>query len=230
MNQNLSDRVFDNLMDVLDLGTIRNIEMQDIMDWAEEMNDNPHLLQQLVDEMIENGELERENTRSLSQLSFSLDSNSNENQKNQPWCQPIILINDEIPCAQITTEYLQQHYQQQLQTNMIGGNDEEYFEIIRETQRRNRKFNCTEQIVEFKATERQISNFTQAIQVCQNFVNQIHQDYIQPLDNNTRCRIVMDHDAFTSAINFPFMRKSDLSTKLIFDELSKVIQSKKKII
>jgi len=43
-----------------------------------------------------------------------------------------------------------------------------------------------------------------------------------------RFRIVMDHDKFTSAINFPFMRKSDLSPKLIFDELSKVIQSKKK--
>ena len=62
---------------------------------------------------------------------------------------------------------------QQSYIDMYGGSDD-YFEVISETHRRNRKFNCMEQIVEFRAVDRPIQSFTEAITVCQNFVRQIH--------------------------------------------------------
>ena len=74
------------------VGNLRNIELQDLMNWAEEMNVNPHLLQPLVDEMISNGEINENQTRSLSEYTFSLDVNLDEiENNNQPWCQPIII-------------------------------------------------------------------------------------------------------------------------------------------
>ena len=121
---NPNEDLFDNIMNQLDVGTLRNIEMQDILAWAEEMNDNPDLLQPLYDEMIQNGEIERDNSTSLSQLSFSLDVNLEEEIQNNnvQWCQPIIILNDEISSAQITPEYLQQQLQI---SNMVDDNIEE---------------------------------------------------------------------------------------------------------
>ena len=40
---------------------------------------------------------------------------------------------------------------------------------------------------------------------------------------------MIQHDEFNSAINFPFMKKKDLTARLIFKEMDKVIQSRKNI-
>ena len=84
-----------------------------------------------------------------------------------------------------------------------------------ELQWRNRKFNCHEKII-LKASNNQSNTFRQALDHCQNIIDQIYSNYIQPLSIETRIRTVIDHPAFDSAINFPFMKKSYLTHQIFF--------------
>ena len=103
--ENIFGNLFDNLMDKLDIGTIRNIELEEMLAWAEEMDDNPHLLQPLLDEILEKNSEENQSEenqskdrRRISEMSFSADLNlDTASEPNFPTPQPIILINKEIP-------------------------------------------------------------------------------------------------------------------------------------
>ena len=64
---------------------------------------------------------------------------------------------------------------------------------------------------------------------CDNYIDSLYSNYIAPLDDNTRIRTVIHHDEFNSAINFPFMKKKDLTSRLIFKEMDKVVQSRKTV-
>ena len=111
---------------------------------------------------------------------------------------------------------------------MFGGNDA-YYTVENEFTRENRKFNCREKVIKLKASDRSLSSFSEAVEFCQKYIDSIHQNYIASLPDNTRIRTVIQHEEFDSAINFPFMRKQDLTPRLIFKEMDKVVQSRKNI-
>lgn len=109
-----------------------------------------------------------------------------------------------------------------------GGNNNNY-DIISQTTKRCRKFNCSEKIIKLRAVDRPMNNFTDAVEACQNLIRDIHANFIDPIDGNTtKVRCVIEHSDFDCPITFPFMKKSDLSPKMIFDQFSRVVQSKKK--
>ena len=111
---------------------------------------------------------------------------------------------------------------------MTGGHDTLY-KVTNDVTKKNKKFNCDERIIQLKSTDHQIISFEEAVEFCHNYIDSIHSKYISPLPDNTRVRTVIQHDEFNTAINFPFMKKKDLTVRLIFKEMDKVIQSRKNI-
>ena len=86
-----------------------------------------------------------------------------------------------------------------------------------------------EKTIQLKASNRQLNSFEEAVEFCHNYIDSIHSNYIEPLDDDIRIRTVIQHEEFDSAINFPFMKKKDLTSRLIFKEMDRVIQSRKNI-
>ena len=110
---------------------------------------------------------------------------------------------------------------------MVGGNDEALYTVTSDKTKENKKFKCDERIIQLKSTDHKKKSFQEAVEFCHNYIDSIYSNYIAPLDDNTRIRTVIQHDEFNSAINFPFMKKKDLTSRLIFKEMDKVIQSRK---
>ena len=69
-----------------------------------------------------------------------------------------------------------------------------------------------------------MNSFEEAVDFCHNYIDSIHSQYIEPLDDNIRVRTVIQHEEFNTAINFPFMKKKNLTSRLIFKEMDKVVQ------
>ena len=112
---------------------------------------------------------------------------------------------------------------------MFGGNETPLYTVTSDTTRENKKFKCEERTIQLKASNKELKSFEEAVEFCHNYIESIHSKYVEPLDENTRIRTVIQHDEFNSAINFPFMKKKDLTARLIFKEMDKVIQSRKNI-
>ena len=112
---------------------------------------------------------------------------------------------------------------------MFGGNETPLYTVTSDTIKENKKFKCEERTIQLKASNKELKSFEEAVEFCHNYIESIHSKYVEPLDENTRIRTVIQHDEFNSAINFPFMKKKDLTARLIFKEMDKVIQSRKNI-
>ena len=94
---------------------------------------------------------------------------------------------------------------------MVGGNDEALYTVTSDKTKENKKFKCDERIIQLKSTDHKKKSFQEAVEFCHNYIDSIYSNYIAPLDDNTRIRTVIQHDEFNSAINFPFMKKKDLT-------------------
>jgi len=112
---------------------------------------------------------------------------------------------------------------------MTGGNDEALYTVTSDVTKKNNKFKCDERTIQLKASNKELNSFQEAIEFCHNYIDSIHSQYIEPLNDDTRIRTVIQHKEFNTAINFPFMKKKDLTSRLIFKEMDKVIQSRKNI-
>jgi len=138
-------------------------------------------------------------------------------------------------CAnEVTNEEIDQFLQQSCENThlmdfMFGGNDVPLYTVLSDTSKENKKFKCNERTIQLKASNKELRSFEEAIEFCHSYIESIHSKYVEPLDENTRIRTVIQHEEFNSAINFPFMRKKDLTSRLIFKEMDKVIQSRKNI-
>ena len=112
---------------------------------------------------------------------------------------------------------------------MTGGNDDSLYTVTSDITKKNKKFKCDERTIQLKASNKDLNSFEEAVDFCHNYIDSIHSQYIEPLDDNIRVRTVIQHEEFNTAINFPFMKKKDLTSRLIFKEMDKVVQSRKNI-
>ena len=112
---------------------------------------------------------------------------------------------------------------------MTGGNDDSLYTVTSDITKKNKKFKCDERTIQLKASNKNLNSFEEAVDFCHNYIDSIHSQYIEPLDDYIRVRTVIQHEEFNTAINFPFMKKKDLTSRLIFKEMDKVVQSRKNI-
>ena len=111
---------------------------------------------------------------------------------------------------------------------MYGGSA---YRLINTTEKASKKFGIKETIREFEFNENfESANFVQANRLFQKFINDIHKDYIADIPNTKKIRLCINHEKFAAAINMPFMYPRDLTQDLIWENLERVIQSRKRVI
>ena len=64
-----------------------------------------------------------------------------------------------------------------------------------------------EKTIQLKASNRKLNSFEEAVEFCHNYIESIHSNYIEPLDDDISIRTVIQHEEFNSAINFPKNKK-----------------------
>ena len=109
----------------------------------------------------------------------------------------------------------------------FGGAEDDEYRIIRETSRKNLKFNCSETVLDLQVKDKEYANFTEAVDSCQRFINQIHHKYIEPTYQNNFIRLAIVNQDF-APINIGFTKASSVTPKLFFDHIDQVVQSRKK--
>ena len=71
-------------------------------------------------------------------------------------------------------------------------------------------------IIQLKASNKDLNSFEEAVEFCHNYIDSIHSQYIEPLEDKIRVRTVIQHEEFNTAINFPFMKKKRFDFKINF--------------
>src|SRR5574343_553240 len=111
---------------------------------------------------------------------------------------------------------------------LYGGVDDDLFRLTREFERNCKRFKCRERVLEFESTDVRVDDFMAAMDKTFNFFQQLRQNYIAPLEEHIRVRLMIDHSAFVYQINLPFLKRDDVTAPMMMDEFDRVVQSRKK--
>ena len=109
---------------------------------------------------------------------------------------------------------------------MYGGSNQLY-RVLNTSEREHKKFKIKIKTIDLCAKDTQVNNFVEANESCVQFIRQIFKDFIDPIPNNKRIRLYIDHGAFSHPINTPFMNKDELTVGMILSYFEEIVQSLK---
>ena len=81
-----------------------------------------------------------------------------------------------------------------LDAQMIGCNDDALYTVTSEVKKENKKNKCMEKTIQLKASNRKLNSFEEAVEFCHNYIESIHSNYIEPLDDDISIRTVIQHE------------------------------------
>ena len=90
---------------------------------------------------------------------------------------------------------------------MIRGNEDPPYTVTTDVTKENKKFIAYEGTIQLKALNQDFNSFEEAVDFCHNYIDSIHSQYIEPIDDNIRIRTVIQHEEFYAVINFQLMKK-----------------------
>jgi len=91
-----------------------------------------------------------------------------------------------------------------------------------------KKFKVLKRSRTYESTNAQINDFTNALELCKDFIHQIYEECIEPIHpTHQKVAAVIEHTSI-GPISFPMLYKHQLTEEMIMDRLADVIQSKKK--
>ena len=91
-----------------------------------------------------------------------------------------------------------------------------------------KKFKTTEHLVSYESTNERVNDFTEANSKLHDFIHQIFQDCVEPINDKHKIRLVFEHTSFTQPVSYPFLDKSQLTEERVWKDFEKICQSKKK--
>lgn len=141
----------------------------------------------------------------------------------------MVIENDDELMYRLINDPLTSHrFNNNSNKNMQGGALKLYQKVKEYETIESTLYGLKEKVIEFKATNVKINNFIEANQLCNEFIEEICNDYIKKLPRKTKVKLIIEHDSFTYPMRFPFIFKEQLTPDIIWDRFETIIQSRKK--
>ena len=112
------------------------------------------------------------------------------------------------------------------QFNMYGGGNP-YYKVLETSEREHKKFKIKIKTIDLSARDAHVENFVEANEACVKFIQQIFKDFIDPIPDNKKIRLYIDHECFNHPINTSFMDKNDMTVGMILSYFEEIVQSLK---
>ena len=109
----------------------------------------------------------------------------------------------------------------------MNGGQIDFYNLKSTKNKRNEEFKCDETICTLEMNDPRLNNFLEAGNLYQDLFTKIHDEFVRPIPETSKMRFCIYHDDFSDPINSAFMDKKDLTVKMMFDTLERVVQSKK---
>lgn len=129
-------------------------------------------------------------------------------------------------------EYLQQQHQNQINynnnnnTTQAGGSNYQ-MRILRSNNLDD--YNINEKVVEFTPLKDRNQTFPEAIKSLNDFFNQVHSNFVQPMRNIQLIQIEFNHESFLYPVEVGFLSKDDMTIEMMQNEFECIAQSYKHI-
>ena len=117
-------------------------------------------------------------------------------------------------------------YKRKLQDMRGEALKSKYYKIVQASVR-DRIWNITDKVITFESTDLIPRDFSHFVELMQEFINELVDDYIEPLNDQDKVQITIKHPHFNGQIHLSLLEKDEITAEIIWTTLEQAIQSKK---